>query len=71
MIYKNNMAVEEVIKQSVKDAKQANQRKRREWVRRMLNYYGEIQLISILRIILILLLFKKFLAIMLILQDDL
>ena len=40
MIYKNNMAVEEVIKQSVKDAKQANQRKRREWVRRMLNYYG-------------------------------
>ena len=35
-----NMTVEEIIKQSVKEAKQLNQKKRRNWVRRMLNYYG-------------------------------
>ena len=40
MIYDSKMTVEEIIAQSVKDAKQSNQQKRREWVRRMLNYYG-------------------------------
>ena len=40
MIYNNNMTAEEIIKQSVKDAKQYNQKMRRRWVRRMLDYYG-------------------------------
>ena len=40
MIYNNNMTVEDIIKQSVKSAKQLNQKKRRGWVRRLLNYYG-------------------------------
>ena len=40
MIYNNNMTVEEIIQHSLKEAKQLNQRKRRDWVRRMLNYYG-------------------------------
>ena len=35
-----NMTVEEIIAQSVKNAKQLTQQRRREWVRRMLNYYG-------------------------------
>ena len=38
MIYNNNMTAEEIIKQSVKDAKQYNQKMRRRWVRRMLDY---------------------------------
>ena len=40
MIYNNNMTVEEIIQQSVKESKQLTQKKRREWVRRLLNYYG-------------------------------
>ncbi len=40
MIYDSNMTVEEIIGQSLKNAKQLNQQKRRKWVRRMLNYYG-------------------------------
>ena len=40
MIYNNNMTVEEIIKNSVKDVRLLNQKKRREWVRKMLNYYG-------------------------------
>ena len=39
MIY-NNMTVEEIIQQSVQQAKQLTQKKRRDWVRRLLNYYG-------------------------------
>jgi len=35
-----NMTVEEIIAQSVKEAKLQNQRERRNLVRRMLNYYG-------------------------------
>ena len=35
-----NTTVEEIIKQSVKDAKQYNQKMRRLWVRKMLDYYG-------------------------------
>tara|TARA_Y100001973_G_scaffold8979_1_gene12223 strand:+ start:2826 stop:4163 length:1338 start_codon:yes stop_codon:yes gene_type:complete len=35
-----NMTVEDIIKQSVKDAKQLNQKNRRDWVRKMLDYYG-------------------------------
>jgi len=35
-----NMTVEEIIKKSVTEAKQLNQKRRREWVRKMLNYYG-------------------------------
>jgi len=40
MIYNQKMAVEEIIKQSVSEAKQLNQKQRRNWVRKMLNYYG-------------------------------
>ena len=40
MTYTDNTSVEEIIKQSVKDAKQHNQKMRRLWVRKMLNYYG-------------------------------
>ena len=40
MIYNQNMTVEKIIEQSVKEAKQLSQKKRRDWVRRMLNYYG-------------------------------
>ena len=40
MIYNQNMTVEEIIKQSVGDAKKINQKNRRTWVRKMLNYYG-------------------------------
>jgi hypothetical protein len=35
-----NMTVEDIIKKSITDAKQLNQKKRRNWVRKMLNYYG-------------------------------
>ena len=35
-----NMTVEDIIRQSVKDSKQLNQKNRRDWVRRMLDYYG-------------------------------
>ena len=35
-----NMTVEDIIKKSVGETKQLNQKKRRNWVRRMLNYYG-------------------------------
>ena len=40
MIYNQNMTVEEIIQQSVKDTKLSNQQARRDWVRKMLNYYG-------------------------------
>ena len=40
MIYNQRMAVEDIIKNSVERTKQLNQKKRRDWVRRMLNYYG-------------------------------
>ena len=40
MIYNSKMTVEEIIMQSVKESKQLTQQKRREWVRKMLNYYG-------------------------------
>jgi len=40
MIYDNKITVEEIIKQSVKESKHLNQKARREWVRKMLNYYG-------------------------------
>ena len=40
MIYNNNITVEDIIQQSLKEAKLSNQQKRRDWVRRMLNYYG-------------------------------
>ena len=35
-----NMTVEEIIKQSVANSKQLAQKQRRDWVRKMLNYYG-------------------------------
>ena len=35
-----NITVEDIIKQSVAEAKELNQKQRREWVRRMLDYYG-------------------------------
>ena len=38
--FMQNKTVEDIIAESIKDAKLDNQRKRREWVRRMLNYYG-------------------------------
>ena len=40
MIYNQNMSVEEIIKKSVTGIKQLNQKRRRKWVRKMLNYYG-------------------------------
>ena len=40
MIYNNNMSVEQIIKESVAENKLYQQKGRREWVRRMLNYYG-------------------------------
>ena len=40
MIYNQNMTVEEIIKKSVTETKQLNQKRRRKWVRKMLNYYG-------------------------------
>ena len=35
-----NMTVEEIIKKSVTETKQLNKKRRRKWVRKMLNYYG-------------------------------
>ena len=35
-----NMTVEEIIKTSVEEAKLMTQKKRRDWVRKMLDYYG-------------------------------
>ena len=35
-----NMTVEDIIKQSITNAKLLTQKKKREWVRRLLNYYG-------------------------------
>ena len=40
MIYNQNMTVEKIIQESVKEAKRSSQKERRIWVRRMLNYYG-------------------------------
>ena len=40
MIYNSNMTAEEIIKKSVEESKQISQKARRNWVRRMLNYYG-------------------------------
>ena len=40
MIYNQSMVVKDIIKNSVEGTKQLNQKKRREWVRRLLNYYG-------------------------------
>ena len=40
MIYNKFVSANDIIKQSVIESKQANQKQRREWVRRMLNYYG-------------------------------
>ena len=40
MIYNNNMTVENIIQKSVTDSKLASHQARRDWVRRMLNYYG-------------------------------
>ena len=40
MIYNQSMTVEEIIQQSVKEAKLLTQQNRRKWVRRLLNYYG-------------------------------
>ena len=40
MIYNQNTTVEEIIQKSLTDSKLASQRARRNWVRRMLNYYG-------------------------------
>ena len=35
-----NMTVEEIIKKSVEESKLLNQKRRRDWVRKMLDYYG-------------------------------
>ena len=40
MINNQNMTVEQIIQESVKEIKLSSQRERRNWVRRMLNYYG-------------------------------
>ena len=40
MIYNSKMTVEDIINQSVTESKHLTQQKRREWVRKMLNYYG-------------------------------
>ena len=40
MIYNQQMTAEEIIKQSVEESKLLSQKKRRAWVRKMLNYYG-------------------------------
>ena len=40
MIYNQNTTVEEIIQKSVTDSKLASHQARRDWVRRMLNYYG-------------------------------
>ena len=40
MIYNKSMTAEEIIKKSITESKLSNQKSRREWVRKMLNYYG-------------------------------
>ncbi len=40
MIYNQNMTVEQIIQESVKEAKLSSQKQRRNWVRKMLDYYG-------------------------------
>ena len=40
MIYDSRMTAEEIIKKSIENAKLITQKARRNWVRRMLNYYG-------------------------------
>ena len=40
MIYNQNMTVEQIIQESVKEAKLSSQKERRNWVRKMLDYYG-------------------------------
>ena len=40
MIYNSKKTVEDIIQQSVTDSKLLIQQKRRDWVRKMLNYYG-------------------------------
>ena len=40
MIYNQQITAEEIIKKSVEESKLMHQKKRRSWVRRMLNYYG-------------------------------
>ena len=40
MIYNQKMTVEQIIQESVKEAKLSSQKERRHWVRRMLDYYG-------------------------------
>ena len=40
MIYNSKITVEEIIQKSVEESKLLNQKKRRNWVRKMLNYYG-------------------------------
>ena len=40
MIYNSNMSAEDIIKRSVEEAKLMNQQRRRDWVRKMLDYYG-------------------------------
>ena len=38
--FMQNKTVEDIIKQSVADSKLVTQKKRRDWVRKMLDYYG-------------------------------
>lgn len=40
MIYNSKMSADEIIKKSVEESKLINQKARRDWVRRMLDYYG-------------------------------
>ena len=40
MIYNSNMTAEQIIKESVAESKYYNQKARRDWVRKMLDYYG-------------------------------
>ena len=40
MIYNSNMTAEQIIKESVAESKYLNQKARRNWVRRMIDYYG-------------------------------
>ena len=40
MIYNSKMTAEQIIKKSVMDSKYYNQKARRDWVRKMLDYYG-------------------------------
>ena len=40
MIYNQQMTVEQIIQESVKEVKLSSQKERRNWVRKMLDYYG-------------------------------